>query len=1124
MAKKITIDIEVNGKMQKATVSAKKLNEALKNTETSAHSADRRLKGAAQASANGSKNFSKMAQGITGGLVPAYATLAANIFAVSAAFNFLKRAGDFKLLQTAQSSYFASTGTNLVAISNQLSTASNGFLKFEEAAQAAAIGAAKGFTVNDLTGLAEGALKASAALGRSFQDTFDRLIRGVSKAEPELLDELGIVLRLKTASENFARANNKAVDSLTAYEKGRAVLEEVEKQLNDNFGAIDAAEIKNPFAKLAVTFDKLIKDVSQGLLPVFEGLANIINRSATAAIAVFGLFSLSIIKAGLPLEDMKGDFDGIQEKINSFSTNAKANFDKVQAEAEQTKKSFEGLKASASIGVQRAAAGAVDKGSKSKLLQKAATDPTSITKKDQAMLKRSLEAAKRQYEKFGKVKSTIFKNFSQKELLQFEKDLKLMNQKHMGFIQKQKLRYKNLGATARLAASGTVSAFAAAGKGVVAAGKGIGKGLNKALALTGIIGIISLVASMLKELLNNTHGIILSILGVIDKVITSGPGQAIATVMKGILTGVKLFFNNIAGTFATMIEKVLGVYVFALDALGFDDTAEKLKNIAEIPGNMVKNVTSGLDSAIESIDKAASGQNSFVMQYAGSDFGQGMAERDASIKKTNEENAAFKENINTIDALAESFTNLAEKRKEVSLTSFQSMMAGHRAVTTSGISSVVKTSARTGEGTAKRLEQAEALKQMLIQAEAVGGPLAAIAVNFRNVDLTGTEALNSLLTQLEAQEKASGAVISNYKDFEERLLAIKNQGAEPFGSIEGLRGYKVELEALNKAMKDAAVDSSALAKMQKEFETATGETFEDRKAVIDGLVAEQDRLLAVEQQNKLAAVDGQALTGFSKEAFMERLKLKELETSLDRVNFNLAKERALFDAEDDIIKKANIQARIDALIAESELLGKKVTQSKDDIKDVTKLGKGLGESLQSNMQSAFQSLVDGTKSAKEAFASMAQSILKDIAAMITKMLVLKLLESTLGTTTFGKDFLGLGEGKTGGIFSDGGKVSGYSTGGIAKGPGSGYPAILHGTEAVVPLPNGKAIPVDMKGAGQENNVTVNVAIDSNGTATQDSQADSNRGADLGSAIAAVVQKELLNQKRAGGILNPMGVS
>ena len=194
MAKKIIIDVEVNGRMQKAAVDAKKLKDQLDGVQTSAHTADRRLKGAAQASANGTKNFSKMAQGITGGLVPAYATLAANIFAVSAAFNFLKRAGDFKLLEAAQSSYFASTGTNLVAITNRLSTASNGFLKYEEAAQAAAIGAAKGFTVNDLEGLAEGALRASAALvlaaisakGKSIVSRVYHCDRGYEKFEDKL--------------------------------------------------------------------------------------------------------------------------------------------------------------------------------------------------------------------------------------------------------------------------------------------------------------------------------------------------------------------------------------------------------------------------------------------------------------------------------------------------------------------------------------------------------------------------------------------------------------------------------------------------------------------------------------------------------------------------------------------------------------------------------------------------------------------------------------------------------------------------------------------------------------------------------------------------------------------------
>lgn len=40
---------------------------------------------------------------------------------------------------------------------------------------------------------------------------------------------------------------------------------------------------------------------------------------------------------------------------------------------------------------------------------------------------------------------------------------------------------------------------------------------------------------------------------------------------------------------------------------------------------------------------------------------------------------------------------------------------------------------------------------------------------------------------------------------------------------------------------------------------------------------------------------------------------------------------------------------------------------------------------------------------------------------------------------------------------------GYQYGGIASGPKSGYAAMLHGTEAIVPLPDGRKIPVEMNG-------------------------------------------------------------
>ena len=51
-------------------------------------------------------------------------------------------------------------------------------------------------------------------------------------------------------------------------------------------------------------------------------------------------------------------------------------------------------------------------------------------------------------------------------------------------------------------------------------------------------------------------------------------------------------------------------------------------------------------------------------------------------------------------------------------------------------------------------------------------------------------------------------------------------------------------------------------------------------------------------------------------------------------------------------------------------------------------------------------------------------------------------------------------------------------GGIASGPKSGYPATLHGTEAVVPLPDGRSIPVTIQGGlsgGGDTTVNINVS-------------------------------------------------
>ena len=110
-------------------------------------------------------------------------------------------------------------------------------------------------------------------------------------------------------------------------------------------------------------------------------------------------------------------------------------------------------------------------------------------------------------------------------------------------------------------------------------------------------------------------------------------------------------------------------------------------------------------------------------------------------------------------------------------------------------------------------------------------------------------------------------------------------------------------------------------------------------------------------------------------------------------------------------------------------------------------------------------------------------------------------------------------GASGGIMTPRGKMSGYSTGGIARGSQRGYPAILHGTEAIVPLPNGKSIPVDMKGASTQNNIVVNVTADGRVSRQESTGPDMDQ---MGTAIAKAVQIELQNQKRSGGMLSPYG--
>lgn len=89
-----------------------------------------------------------------------------------------------------------------------------------------------------LAAIAQGAAVVS---GMNSSQAFERLVTGVQKMEPELLDELGITLNRTTAYEKFAATLNTNAKNLTQQQKQQAILNEIYEQSAPVLGVYDAA-------------------------------------------------------------------------------------------------------------------------------------------------------------------------------------------------------------------------------------------------------------------------------------------------------------------------------------------------------------------------------------------------------------------------------------------------------------------------------------------------------------------------------------------------------------------------------------------------------------------------------------------------------------------------------------------------------------------------------------------------------------------------------------------------------------------------------------------------------------------------------------------------------------------
>ena len=481
-AAEIIIKTTDGGSFKVTGKEAEKLAKNLNKTGRAAQNTDRAIKGVTQQSSNSTKEFAKMAT-MQGGLVQVYATIAAQVFALTAAFQFLKSSMETRNLMAAQEAFGAVTGTAYRTLTTNIQDATQGMLDFKTAAQGAAIGIASGLSASQMEQLGKAATDASLALGRDLTDSFNRLVRGVKKAEPELLDELGIVLRLENATTKYAVSIGKTREQLNAFERTQAVLNDVVGQAEVKFGAIQ--KIMDPDAFALGQFQKEMDDLLMGFQKfIIEGLIPIINffkENSMALIAAVGLFVTPIIKSLLP--DMN---KAAADSLSKFKDHKK----QAIADASEFKASIQGVG-------DAFAGGPVDAASSKKGLQDLGVKKFS-GKNEETLSKRQVAA----YRRMMREKKGIYMKMNAQERRAFRNHLNAQDAMLQGSSTKQRSIVQATENMKRAAYKGTQMVYQATMTAMTRATAFAAKAMNRAMMAAGIIGIVFMIIQAVASLIN----------------------------------------------------------------------------------------------------------------------------------------------------------------------------------------------------------------------------------------------------------------------------------------------------------------------------------------------------------------------------------------------------------------------------------------------------------------------------------------------------------------------------------------------------------------------------------------------------------------------------------------------
>lgn len=401
----------------------------------------------------------------------------------------------------------------------------------------------------------------------------------------------------------------------------------------------------------------------------------------------------------------------------------------------------------------------------------------------------------------------------------------------------------------------------------------------------------------------------------------------------------------------------------------------------------------------------------------------------------------------------------------------------------------------------------------------------------------------------KAEMRASDMELHLARKITQARKAGNNEEADSLENLKQavkLRGELAELQAYQKMLIDKESEIVGKSLTQQEYNNK----LQDANVAVYKKDNEIKQAYLVLQEKENKKIQDRAR---DQKDFLRDLEDIRIENGL--IPEEQAKQIKLARQYEDIIQKypflteqqkLALRAAIYAQAEDTNALAQKIKELKKELQNLAStqtMVKTGAEAIGSSFAQSFKDVISGAQTAQQAMANffqrIADSFLDMAAQMIQKwiqMQIIGLVQSLLTPLAGGLWTAGMSGGfSTGSAFSMApgsvpaaggismpsfaggisGGITGFATGGVVTGPTLGLVGEGRFNEAVVPLPDGKSIPVDLGGAG--NNISTNIVINVNNGQAQSSS--SGGASDLGRKMEGAVKQVIVNELRPGGLLS-----